>query len=183
MKRNRYLLPGFIVVLLVGLFLYPKKDNLPVEDRQEEAPKAGVLQEHHEKSTESAKTKTTSISSREIEVLRKAFPDSETVRDEVAQNPHRTPRSLIEFALTLGPLIDKAKKNLEDASLLMNELGSCSQDETVANSARALCVSNAEKLSKIHSSLKENAEDIQMKASSDVRELVRKKNSLLKKRE
>lgn len=113
-------------------------------------------------------------SPKELEVgsVRSWAPDLETVREEVSQNPHSTPQSLVRFAEKLGPLMERALQEVTFAEKLAEEFQLCAWDESIPTSARALCLSDAENLANVHLSLREKTNEIRRGASQEVIRLV-----------
>lgn len=194
-KQNIFAL-SIVALFVVGLFIYFGNGKSPVTENPErkEVQTVVVAQQKSEphrphSDGEQMNSRMTpklparsisSISSSEVKSLRGNLPDQADVKKEVGINPHQTPESLVNFARALGPLMEKALKNHDDASLLVKELQDCALDEKVAYTARALCVSNAEKIGKTHPEMKAKAEDLRANVSPDVKELLNKKNMLLK---
>ena len=116
----------------------------------------------------------------DLKTLRASFPEENLAKSEVVEDPHKTPPSIINFAVKLGPLLEKGLKNVDDASLLLGELHECVTNAAAAQSARALCLSTAGKLGSAHPQLKEKVEEITAAADPEVVRLLQKKNALLK---
>lgn len=112
------------------------------------------------------------IQAEELRALRSAAPKHRTVWEEAEQDPHTTPPSLLKFAREMAPLMERALANPKDAELLTNELEQCMLNDTLAQSARALCLSNAERLAAKHPGLKNQAEAMKRKASPEIARLV-----------
>ncbi len=121
-----------------------------------------------------------SISTEEIESFRAAFPEQIDVKTEVAENPHRTPKSLINFAEKMGPLVEKSLQNSDDATLLVDEFFNCALTESVAQTARALCLSNGEKLARIYPQLKEKIDKMRSNSPAEVIDLVNSQKLLIR---
>lgn len=195
-KQNIFAL-SIVTLFVVGLYLYFGNGKAPVAENPERKEVQTVVQaqeksEAHRPHSDGDHMNArmtprlparsiSSISSSEVKSLRGTLPDQADVKKETGASPHQTPESLVNFAKALGPLMEKALKNHDDANLLVKELEDCAMDETVAHTARALCVSNAEKLAKAHPEMKAKADDLRATVSPDVKELLDKKNVLLKK--
>lgn len=190
MRNKSYVIGGLIIVIVSGLFVFFGRSPDFVE------PKTIVtLQEQSEPPVTDKELKSSyprgairmpsgsiaSITSSDLKTLRDSYPDQHVVKAETGKSPHKTPDSLIKFAKAMGPLMEKAYKSGDDAKMLINELHDCAVDESVAQTARALCVSNAEKLAKTHPQMKDKATEIRAHVSPDVMKLLDKKNVLLKK--
>lgn len=110
------------------------------------------------------------IQESELREFRRLLPLQEELKEEVRLNPHQTPPALLLFAGRLGELMDLAEENSSDRKIFLKELEDCALDENAAATARALCVSNAEKLG--HASLR-------WKIPPFIRNLVKQKNNML----
>ena len=191
MKNKNYVISGLIIVLVSGLFLLMGRGPSFIESKQiVTLQKQTETEEVNKKEIDYPRERIrmpakslSEISSDDLKTFHRLFPDKADVRAEVASNPHRTPESIINFASALGPLMDKAHKNSEDANLLMKELHQCALDETVAQTARALCLSNAEKLAQSYPQMKEKASEIRANVSPDVMKVLNKKKLLIKNRQ
>ncbi len=100
--------------------------------------------------------------------IEKQIPKLEDVKKEVAADPHKTPRSLIQFSLDLGTKMDIALKSKEASEKMMQELGVCAKGERVKTppSASAICIQNAYELSEKYSELKKDADSVKEQANS-----------------
>ncbi len=104
----------------------------------------------------------------EVERLRSSAPTQDGVRKEVRDNPHVTPPSLVAFARMLGPLMEKGLGDPASAQTLAKELQACAWNEKLAASARALCLSNTERLAEAHPGLTDEAEETRERSPADV---------------
>lgn len=190
MKNKSYVIGGLIIVIVSGLFVFLGRSPDFVEPKTivtlQEQSEPPVTEEELKSSyprgairmpSSSMKTITTS----DLKTLRNTYPDQEEVKAETGKSPHKTPDSLIRFAKTMGPLMDKAYLSGDDAKILINELHDCALDNSVAQTARALCVSNADKLANIYPQIKDKASEIRANVSPDVKKIIDQKNLLLKK--
>lgn len=73
-------------------------------------------------------------------------PSLGQVRKEVAENPHSTPISIIDFAAKLGPKMERAFESEAAALLLFDELKRCTLNSTLLISIQTICLSNAQLL-------------------------------------
>ena len=120
------------------------------------------------------------ITTEELESFRSSLPDKPSVKSEVGENPHSTPRSLIKFAEKMGPLVEKSLQDSAAATLFIDELNDCALNESVPQSARALCLSNAEKLSGMNPQIKEKVEKMREQVPQEVINFVENKKRLIK---
>lgn len=191
--ERKHIVYGFIIFLAAALIF-----NLV--ERQRERASVAMAPELQEETTVTLKpgspespaptlmktTKKTpsrsvsSISPNEIKHLRENLPDKEDVKEETSRNPHRTPESLVKFATAMGPLMEKAYVNDQSADILIRELHNCATDSSVAKSARALCVSNAQKIAKTHPDMKDKADQIRASVDPGVTDILKKRDLLLK---
>lgn len=104
-------------------------------------------------------------------------PTSEEIRDEVENNPHRTPNVLIQFARSVAPRMKEAKNDAIKATELFNELESCVTFPGTA-SMQAYCLSNAKTLSQSHPMLSSRYSALENQASQDVKDLMQAASSL-----
>jgi hypothetical protein len=170
MKR-KHLVVGLIILLAGGLFL-----NFYEGSRVTQNNSVAIQEQTEREANKTPKRSISSISSEDLKRLRNSFPVKADVRAEVARDPHRTPESLIKFATNMGPLMQKAYKNNDDAGLMVKELRDCATDESIAKSARALCVSNVEKIAKTHPEMKKNADELRASVSPEVLEVLNKRD-------
>jgi hypothetical protein len=163
------------VILPIVLFYFLNRDIF--YDAKKDAPqKEKVAQMMTAKTPVEPERFVASITKKEIKSFRSSYPDQLDVRSEVSQNLHGTPDSLINFAKKLGPLYEKALQNNNDAYLLFDVLNECVLENSVAQSARALCLSNAEKLAAFYPELKERTRKMREIAPLEVSNLVESKN-------
>ena len=120
------------------------------------------------------------ITTEELESFRLSLPDKVSVKSEVGENPHSTPKSLIKFAEKMGPLVEKSLQDSAAATLFIDELNDCALNESVPQSARALCLSNADKLSGMNPQTKEKVEKMREQVPQEVINFVENKKRLMK---
>lgn len=82
-----------------------------------------------------------------------AAPSVDQVRQEVAENPHHTPRSIIAYAAELGPKMERALESEEVALAFFEELKTCCLNSTLPVVIQAICLSNAQVLMEAHATL------------------------------
>jgi hypothetical protein len=186
MKKKNYLLSGLIVILAMGFFFYFRealsRSSMSVIESTTDKKVASVQEQTGAQviiPVNSPKKMRPSITSGELKSLHNSLPDKLKVQEEFRNNPHTTPESLNKFAKKMGPLMERALKNGDDAGVLINELRDCAYDESVALSARALCVSNCENLGKAHPEMKEKSGEIRANVSLDVQKLLNDKDKFI----
>lgn len=182
MRKQHWLFLGAVTLSIIFVGRH-KDDQKPVATSVRNAPPE-ALQEDRPTETASHKElpsrRTPPISATEVKKLRSKFPDQRAVIEEVRQDPHQTPDSLIKFAEALGPLVEKALQNPKDAGVLTSALERCVTDDSVIASARALCLSKAEQLSEAFPELQGQVKEMYESAGADVIDLNERKKSLLK---
>lgn len=112
------------------------------------------------------------ITRMDIKKLHQYLPDEQQVNEELKSNPHTPSKTLMAFAKQLGPLMEKAFENKKDAHLLVKELSLCAHDESLADAARATCVTNTERLGEVYPSIKEEAKELRISVSEEVKDIL-----------
>lgn len=179
MKRHNYIISSLIILFSIGILFYfgdeqTPEDILVIQNKPEPMRKP-LIENSSLRNTGTPTGSAPTLDPSEIESLRDAMPETQDVKAEAGKNPHSTPRSLIKFAEELGPMMEKALNNSVDADLMMKEFFDCVADESIAVTARALCVSNAEKIAQNFPAMKGKANDIESMASPEVTKLQAKK--------
>ena len=182
MKNQKMVLLGLFAVLIFGLIFFLGK-RTPIASnenpRRMEDQRIGMIQRQTEV-PEVKKTNTT-ITVTEIKSFKETLPDKLKVKEEFTESPHSTPASLRKFANTMGPLMEKALKNGDDAGILINELNDCALDDSVAHAARATCVINSERLAKNYPTMKTKAGEIRANVDPDVKKMLDTRDRFIKK--
>lgn len=104
--------------------------------------------------------------------LAQVMPSLDTIRDEVAADPHVTPRSILLFAEALAPRLERAFASESDADRFLDELRECAKtpgDDVV----RGLCVKSALRLTAVYPSLASRGEAIESEVTPEIRALAR----------
>jgi hypothetical protein len=78
------------------------------------------------------------------------MPDPQTVHRQGGENPHMTPRVLLEFAHQLAGLMERAMDSEQEAGPVFAQLEDCAGDPQSKEviQARLICLANASRLSK-----------------------------------
>jgi hypothetical protein len=193
MNRKSYLTTFLLIAVVVGFSLYAKKqsDYSAVEGRKitstENSLKAQRMTKSESESPKDqastilANDKTSSTTPNEIKALHENFPDKEKVNEDTISNPHTPSKTLMTFAKRLGPLMEKSFKDESTANSLVKELSSCANDESVAKAARAMCVTNTERLAKVHSNIEKTAKDLRASVSPEVQKILDTNDRFIKK--
>lgn len=183
--KIKYILLGvfiFAVIIGVNFFLSSSPERLRSTMKKTTTTNDLIQAQTERPKSQLLTIRTSSITEDEIRSFQMALPDKFDVKIEANQDPHQTPPSLILFAEKLGVLYKKARKNIEDANLMINELHNCVLSDAIARSARALCLTNSEKLANRFPELQERVDQIRKEAPDEVTYLVRKKDVFQKKR-
>lgn len=108
----------------------------------------------------------TSINSPVEKTIKELAPTVESVRDEVAGDPHVTPKAILDFSIALGQKMEQAEVSEDAARKFFSELEECvlTEGQTTAHSVQALCLLNAKRLAKKYSTLQTNLERLEVKA-------------------
>ena len=183
MKKRVQMVSGVILLTLFGLYVFNKPHVLTnIKKKHSETLKNTTARAPNNTGPKPQLTERSisSITKGELKSFRESFPDKNDVKAEAGQNPHGTPISLIRFAKKLGTLSEKALQNSDDATRLADELGVCALDDTIAQSSRALCLSNIERLGEIYPHLQEKAAKTRELVSSEVIMLHESKELLIR---
>jgi hypothetical protein len=90
-------------------------------------------------------------------------PSVNDLREEVKQNVHMTPPSLIRFGADIGARMKAAKQNKAEAIKLLSELKTCASPISLTESpvqARALCIVSARELAQAWPELKATVDEL-----------------------
>jgi len=158
MKRITILCTTCAIVLLVTYALMPVGSNEPtilIEDAQAQVNNSSEG-EVWAIEVESPSVEATPVESARYEVDSEQAPERvleetvslETVRDDISNNPHDTPKSLEKFAAQVSFMLKYARKDVVKAKSLFKRLDSCAStnQEGVPKTVRAYCASVAEEL-------------------------------------
>jgi hypothetical protein len=184
MKRQNIFIIGAIISITFGAYLLRHKligEKLTVasgEQYQQQSIK--MLTKKVIPRPAAIERSIAAITTKELESFRSSLPDKVSVKSEVGENPHSTPKSLIKFAEKMGPLVEKSLQDSAAATLFIDELNDCALNESVPQSARALCLSNAEKLVGMNPQIKEKVEKIREQVPQEVINFVDNKKRLIK---
>jgi predicted phage tail protein len=182
MKGGNYLIISIVLLVLAYLLLPPRHSQTMKTQEHIQAQSEGPSTVKERINVQSSTRSTRSvINEKEIQQLRDSFPEDSDVKKEVERDPHSTPKSLSNFAKIMGQLMERSIQNEEDASMLIGELKRCALDESIALSARALCVTNAERVAENHSQLKSQMTELRADISPEVNELLQKRSLFIKK--
>lgn len=182
--HNRFFITTAIVFLVTIFFahLAKLKNSAENEKRMHIVSNPGVIQrEEVRKPIRKGTTEVKNlITESEIKDLRDKLPLKEDMKAEVREKPHQTPKSLVTFATALGLMSEKAFLNVTNADLFLDELDDCTSNDKIAESARALCLSKAEKTAQKFPTLKDKFNIIKERAPASIGVTVKRQKSLLK---
>lgn len=101
-------------------------------------------------------------------------PSAALLRAQVAENPHATPRGLLEFSHRLADKMTVARTDESSAKTLFPELASCVMGDGGAVSVRAVCLENAQRLGRIWPQrLSSSSQDLEARAPKNVLSIAR----------
>lgn len=103
--------------------------------------------------------------------LKDVTPNLAAIREEVAKNPHETPKALMAFSVSLSDRLQAALSSESESEKFFGELESCTQEQKTdgSRSIAALCIVNARRLADKHPSLKQRYTELE--ASADKKAL------------
>jgi hypothetical protein len=186
--RRKFLLGFLVLFVIVGLSLYSKDNkvvaNHPVsipEQQQRMTASTPVKQSPVTTKTVNLTHEDQTITKTEIKDLHDSYPDQKKLDDERRQNPHSPSRSMMSFAERIGPLMEKAFKSESDAFVMTKELSACANDSSIAAAARAVCVTNTERLGETYTKIYAKAKDLRAGVSPEVQKILDTNDSVIKK--
>jgi len=103
-----------------------------------------------------------------------ALPARDRIQEEISDNPHQTPVSLLQYAENIALKIEEATNDPEKAKALFTELETCVNDNSSrsAPSLQALCLANADELALTHPELQGRYQEMLKGAPADARKLL-----------
>ena len=180
MNKKIYLTAFLVFGMIIGFSLREKDSS-----STSKAPVEKLLVQKEEirnaPSVETTDKSNSSISSAEINKLHENLPDETKVNEDLKSSPHTPSKTLMTFARSLGPMMEKAFENERDADILIKELSECANNESLANSARAMCVKNTERLAEKHSMMQKTAKDLRDSVSPEVQKILDTNERFIKK--
>jgi hypothetical protein len=102
--------------------------------------------------------------------LESILPTTQTLRTEVAKDPHAPAPSMIRFSLQLGERLEDCQSHPEKVPAFFSELKNCvsRSDANITVTLRAICLSTAQQLTEVSPSLKTNFLQLVKESSPDV---------------
>lgn len=97
----------------------------------------------------------------------KLAPSRETVRNEVAANPHQPPRSMLKFTVELYDKRMEALQSETKAKAFLQELGACVANQESALDSQGMCLVNAQYVRDRYPNFGRDVEDMEKQASPD----------------
>jgi hypothetical protein len=85
-----------------------------------------------------------------LERFRSVWPRPARVREEVREDPHQVPSSLLAFARILGAQLEHAHSDPEFSLELLSSLEDCVRSTEVIEAARAVCLRQARRIPGFH---------------------------------
>lgn len=181
MKKKSYLTTFLVLAVVVGYGWYSKDQNRPASTSdfvpaQERMVKISESFSKAQKMTEdesvSEENKMFAITPNEMRSLHENLPEKEKVNEETNTNHHSPSKSLMSFAKSLGPLMEKSFKDENTAQIVVGELSDCANNESVAIAARAMCVTNIERLAKVYTRMEKAANELRAGVSPEVQKIL-----------
>lgn len=178
MKKKYLTFLVFAMVIMIGTlnFSYRQSNSLSAEKKVSTLPvtsSVAYLQNPNQIIQEEvAVDEKRTINTEEISALKKSYPTKIQVDEDRELSPHTPSRSLMMFAKALGPLLEKAYENEDDANVLIDELQNCALDGEIHKAARALCVQNTEKITEHYPHLRTKIESLREEVPADVQKIL-----------
>jgi hypothetical protein len=179
-KTQGYIVATLIVCTLVYFMYGPSGTmgrNQSSNRNAESLPEADPLKMINKKSTTSVNIETnkdTSIDKQkklEARLQKLQMPSVNIARQEVAKNPHVTPKTLIQNAYTMSQLFDEVQDE-KSAKLFLDKMRECSIDSADTPVAvKSSCIRYLDRLEKKFPHLKTDIEHVREQASQEAREL------------
>lgn len=192
MKKKYYLLAAISALVVTSFIFYPKDEafkskmsathtihkKVVVSVQKEMEPQ---MMTDRDDLTPTAKNDLSAITASEIRSFHDAFPSEKQVNEDMNSNPHTPSKSLMKFAKQLGPMMEKAFKEENNAKILTSELQACAHDDSVAAAARALCVQDTEQLASYHPHIKSKAVELRESMPPEVQKILDTNDAFIKK--
>jgi hypothetical protein len=174
----------FFLIVAIGVALYLFRENKsPVHDEAapisvpDEAQPAGdsltpSIETAPERPADNSKISATPEPYASKPRLNQVIPTLEEIRNEVTEDPHNTPKSLIGFSIDIGERM-RSVKNESEATDLFREFEDClfHKSNSSAQSIQALCLLNARRLSDQYKDLKNSYVALATRADRRVLEM------------
>lgn len=140
MKRRRewILLGASLVVSIAGIVISRREIEHSTSELAAVQARVGAQEDFRQES--------------EIRRFRSYWPAPNQVRQEVRDDPHRVPPSLIRFARILGSELERAHADPSFAIQLLSSLEECVRSTEVIESARAVCLRQSKRIPGFHPS-------------------------------
>jgi hypothetical protein len=138
-RREWILLAASVVISIVGILI--SRGERPSEQ-------AGVAVREERRSADEPRA--TPSGDPGLENFRAVWPRPAQVREEVREDPHQVPPSLLEFARALGAQLERAHSDSEFSLQLLSSLEDCVRSTEVIESARAVCLRHSRRIPGFH---------------------------------
>jgi hypothetical protein len=179
-KTQGYAVAAAIVITLVYLMYGPTGMMGQSHNSHKDAeylPEEAAIETISKKSTTSVNIETnkdTSLNKQkqlEERIQQLKMPSVKIARQEVAANPHVTPKALIQTAYMMSTLFDQVQDE-KSAKLFLNKMRDCSRDNADTPIAvKSSCIRYLDRLEKKFPQLKTDIEHVREQASQEAREL------------
>ncbi len=181
-KTQGYVIAAALVITLVFLVYGPSgtmapHHNTPLSESLPELPDISAASLTSEKSATSVNIETNKDTSTEQQqqletrIKNLKMPSKEKAREEVAKNPHVTPKALIQTAYMMSQVFDDVKDEASAKSFLekMRECSNDTSDTPIA--VKSSCIRYLDRLEKKFPQLKTDIDHAREQASQEAREL------------
>jgi hypothetical protein len=162
--KKKYYLFGFLLLVFVLACLNMKEPRSSSKVQLQEVRKNVVQPKMMMKKLKS---------SSKVRKFQDDLPSQERVDQDLEMNPHAPSKTLISFAQRLGPLMEQGLKDERAGVALIKNLTQCALDESVAVSARALCVSDVESLEERYGKVKRTGKELRAEVSPEVQKILK----------
>lgn len=110
-----------------------------------------------------------------IAALKDIVPSITTVREELLEDPHTSPRSYLAWSMELGAKLELAMKDEKKANALFDELFECAKDDRIETTdvIRAVCLLTAERLANTFTVLMPQLDKLMAEVAQPVRNLAK----------
>lgn len=181
-KTQGYVIAAALVITLAFLVYGPSGTmgpghNAPLSESLPDLPDISALNPTAEKSTTSVNIETnkdTAIDKKEqleTRIKNLKMPSKDAAREEVAKNPHVTPKALIQTAYMMSQVFDDVKDEAS-AKAFLEKMRECSKDGSDTPIAvKSSCIRYLDRLEKKFPQLKTDIKHAREQASQEARDL------------
>lgn len=190
--KKIFLTASAIVLVFLGTKLFTKSDYVHKDYSIDSTPKsperllASTISQPKKNKTKDSTDEfknfyKATITQDDVKKFQDNYPSAKIVNDEIRNQPHAPSKTLMSFADRMAPLMEKALKNEKDAEIVVSELANCAINESVAKEAKALCVTNTERLAQTFPKFDQEAKNVRASISPDVEKILKINDAAIKK--